>query len=142
VGVIYFPQEDELFYARIEHGAFCNDKPIRVSENADLSKSIIAYDNQFHLSARSFEYYERLVKRAFTTRILGVATRDVCLTASGVVDGRIFLNTKIFDIAASNVILTEAGGMITEMDGAPVSLHSKHVVASNGKVHQQLLEIF
>jgi len=142
IGVIYFPIENEIYYAVKGKGAFCNDKQIFVSKNDDISKSIINYDNQFYLSPKSFDYYKILIEKSFTTRIFGVATRDICFISSGKIDGRIWNNTKIFDIAAGIVILTEAGGKITNFDGTPCNIQSKKVVASNGKIHDQLLNIF
>ena len=141
VGVIYFPMEDELYHGVLGEGAFCNGEPIFVSENDDLSKSIINYDNQFHLSKKSFDYYKTLTEKAFTTRIFGTATRDLCFIASGKIDGRIWNKTKICDIAAGSVILKEAGGKITTFDGSSCTIDSSQVVASNGKVHDELLTI-
>lgn len=142
VGAIYFPMEEELYYAVKGESAFCNGSVVKVSDNRDLSKAIINYDNQFHLSSKSFDYYRRLTERAFTTRIFGTATKDICLTASGKIDGRIWLKAKICDIAAGIVIINEAGGSITTIDGQPCTMESERVVASNGKVHAELLEIF
>ncbi|MCP4218894.1 MAG: inositol monophosphatase [bacterium] len=141
LGVIYFPMEDRLYYAVKGQGAYLNHERINVSRNDDISKTIITFDNQFHLNEKSFQYYQRLTERAFTTRILGTATNDVCMTAEGKIDGRIWVNTKICDIAAGIVILTEAGGTISNFDGTPCTVDSKQVIASNGKIHNQLLEI-
>ncbi|MCP4148474.1 MAG: inositol monophosphatase [bacterium] len=141
VGVIFFPMEDQLYYAVKGKGAYLNDKKITVSQNPDLSKTIITFDNQFHLNEKSFEYYKRLTEKAFTTRIFGTATNDICMTAGGRIDGRIWVNTKICDIAAGIVILTEAGGRISNFDGTPCTMESRKVVASNSKVHDELLEV-
>lgn len=141
LGVIFFPMEQRLYYAEKGKGAFLNDEPIAVSQNQELSKAMVTFDNQFHLNKKSFDYYKKLVERAFTTRILGTATNDVCMTAEGKIDGRIWVNTKICDIAAGIVILTEAGGKITNFDGTPCTLESKQVVASNGKIHYELLDV-
>ena len=141
LGVILFPMEDRLYYGVKGKGAYLNHQPIYVSPNLELSKTIVAFDNQFHLNGKSFDYYKRLTERAFTTRILGTATNDLCMTAEGKIDGRIWVNTKICDIAAGIVILTEAGGRITNFDGTPCTLESKQVVASNGKIHKELLDI-
>ncbi|MCX6582718.1 MAG: inositol monophosphatase [Candidatus Aminicenantes bacterium] len=141
LGVILFPMEDRLYYAVKGEGAYFNHMPIEVSPSLELSKSIISFDNQFHLNKNSFEYYRKLTGRAFTTRILGTATNDLCMTAEGKLGGRIWVNTKICDIAAGIVIVTEAGGKVTSFDGAACTLDSKHVVASNGKIHEELLEI-
>jgi myo-inositol-1(or 4)-monophosphatase len=141
IGVILFPMENRLYYAVKGEGAFLNDQRIAASGNQELSKAMVTFDNQFHLNKKSFEYYQKLVERAFTTRILGTATNDVCMTAEGKIDGRIWVNTKICDIAAGIVILSEAGGAMTNFDGTPCTLDSKQVVASNGKIHQELLAV-
>ncbi|MGD2085690.1 MAG: inositol monophosphatase family protein [Candidatus Aminicenantes bacterium] len=141
LGVIFFPMEDRLYCAAKGKGAFLNNERISASQNQELAKAMVTFDNQFHLNKRSFDYYKKLVERAFTTRILGTATNDVCMTAEGKIDGRIWVNTKICDIAAGIVILTEAGGKITNFDGTPCTLDSKQVVASNGKIHEELLEV-
>ncbi len=141
VGVIFFPMEDRLYYAVKGQGAYLNHERINVSQNPELSKTIVTFDNQFHLNKHSLEYYKRLTERAFTTRILGTATNDVSMTAEGKIDGRIWVNTKIVDIAAGIVILIEAGGTITNFDGSPCTMDSKQVIASNGKIHNELLEI-
>ena len=93
------------------------------------------------MNKKSFNYYKMLTERAFTTRILGTATNDLCMTAEGKLGGRIWVNTKICDIAAGIVIVTEAGGKITNFDGTACTLDSKQVVASNGKIHDELLAI-
>jgi myo-inositol-1(or 4)-monophosphatase len=63
------------------------------------------------------------------------------MTAEGKLGGRIWVNTKICDIAAGIVIVTEAGGKITNFDGTACTLDSRQVVASNGKIHDELLEV-
>jgi len=141
LGVILFPMEDRLYYALKGEGAYLNRKPIQVSPSPELSKSMVSFDNQFHLNKKSFDYYKKLTERAFTTRILGTATNDLCMTAEGKLGGRIWVNTKICDIAAGIVIVTEAGGKITNFDGTACTLDSKQVVASNGKIHDELLEV-
>lgn len=141
LGVILFPMEDRLYYAVKGQGAFLNDKPIEVAPSPELSKSIVSFDNQFHLNEKSFGYYKTLTERAFTTRILGTATNDMCMTAEGIIGGRIWVNTKICDIAAGIVIVGEAGGKVTNFNGTPCTLESKQVIASNGHIHEELLDI-
>lgn len=139
LGVIYFPLETKVFTAIKGQGAFCNNKKISVSSNRHLSKALITYDNQFYLSPNAFNYYKKLIDKAFTTRILGSATKDFCFIAEGVIDGRIWNNTKLCDIAAGVVILEEAGGKATDFLGHKINIHTKQVVASNGFIHDQLL---
>lgn len=141
LGVIYFPMENRLYHAVKGGGAFLNDSPIEVSSSSELAKSMVCFDNQFHLNPKSMQYYHALTERAFTTRILGTATNDLCMTADGTIGGRIWVNTKICDIAAGIVIVTEAGGQVTQFDGKACTLDSRQVIASNGKIHAELLEI-
>jgi len=141
LGVIYFPMEERLYYAVKGEGAFLNNQPIEVSPITELSKSMVSFDNQFHLNTHSFEYYKKLTERAFTTRILGTATNDLCMTAEGKLGGRIWVNTKICDIAAGIVIVTEAGGKVTNFNGSACTLESKQVVAASGAIHNELLDI-
>lgn len=142
IGVIYLPGFDSLFWALKGRGAYCNDKKIEISHNDDISKSLITYDNQFYLASKSFEYYKKLVEKTFTTRIIGSAIYDICLVASGIVDARIYNSTKIYDIAAGITIISEAGGRLTDFNGNNLTLSVKDVIASNGKIHNALLEIF
>ena len=141
LGAIYFPAEEKLFHAVKGQGAFCNGEPIQVSNNDRLDKAVVNYDNQFHLSEHSFANLQRIAQAAFTVRILGTATADLCLIASGIIDARIWNATKIVDIAAGSVILTEAGGKITNFEGDPINFNACSVVASNGLVHDQVLDV-
>mgnify|MGYP001365940987 CR=1 FL=1 len=140
LGVIFFPLENEMFYAVNGQGAFCNGTIIGVSDNLELSKSVVMYDNQFHLDKQSFERYEAITNAAFTTRIFGTATKDLCLIASGTVDARIWNRTKLVDLAAGSVILRESGGEITDFDGNDPGLDFQQVVASNGRIHKEILQ--
>ena len=141
VGVIYLPFFNELYYAIKDSGAFMNGKQIHSSKNNNLEKSMITYDNQFYLKKESFERYKKLVSQSFTTRIFGSAIYDFSLVASGRIDARIWNNTKIFDFAAGIVIVKEAGGNVTDFDGNDINMDSKEIIASNGNVHNELINI-
>lgn len=139
LGVIAIPAADEVYHAVEGEGAYLGDRPIRVSANAALDKAMVAYDNQFHLSPHGFDRYQRLVDAAFTTRILGCAAVDLALIAQGRIDARVFNATKIYDVAAGIVLVREAGGRASDLDGAPIGIGSGEIAASNGGVHAQLL---
>lgn len=142
MGVIYLPIKDLMLYAIEGQGAYCNDVKITVNNNVDITKSMIAYDNQFYLNRNIFKNFERLINTAFTTRIFGVATYDIALIAMGKIDARIWNCTKLVDIAAGNVIIREAGGKMTDFKNKPLSLNVKDVIASNGLVHDDLIKLF
>ena len=141
LGVIYLPYFDEMYFAIKNQGAFMNDQKIQVSKNNDVEKSMITFDNQFHLHKKSFDVYKKLVGNCFTTRILGSAVYDFCLIASGKIDARIWNNTKVFDFAAGLTIVSEAGGRVTDFNGSEINLDTHDILASNSFVHQGLLTV-
>ncbi len=141
LGVIYLPYFNEMYFAQKDSGAFMNDTRISVSDNPDLEKSMVMYDNQFHLESKSWSLYEKLVRSTFTTRILGSAVYDFSLIASSVIDARICNHSKLFDFAAGAVIVKEAGGKVTDFDGKSITRDSKRVLATNGKIHDSLLRL-
>ncbi len=142
MGLMYFPSTDELYTAIKGQGAFKNDKPIQVSKNCSLEKSIIAYDNQFHKAKFCMENFMCIQSKVFTTRILGVATRDASFIADGILDARVWNNTKLCDIAAGAIIVKEAGGKATDFQGKNLNAYNiKDVVISSGKFHNEILEL-
>ena len=141
LGIIYLPYFDEMYYAVKNQGAFMNNEKIQVSKNNNLEKSMITFDNQFHLHKKSFDVYKKLVGSCFTTRILGSAVYDFCLIASGKIDARIWNNTKVFDFAAGLTIVSEAGGRVTDFNGSEINLDTHDILASNSFVHQGLLTV-
>ncbi len=141
LGVISIPFFGEIYQAVQGEGAFRNDAPIRVSPNKVLSKAMIAYDNQFHLSPHGFERYRRLTEAAFTTRVLGSAVYDFSLVGRGKIDARVLNNTKVFDVAAGVVLVREAGGMVTNFAGEDVGVETREILASNGHTHEALLAV-
>lgn len=141
VGIIYLPAFNSLFWAVRHEGAYCNGQPIKTSNNDDLSKSMITYDNQFYLAAQSFTRYQKLIEKTFTTRIIGSAVYDLALILTGKIDARVWNSTKICDVAAGIVLMNEAGGRITDFKGNPLSLSACDVIASNGYVHNDIIAI-
>ncbi|HKT77747.1 MAG TPA: inositol monophosphatase [Sphingobium sp.] len=141
LGVIAIPFFGETYHAVEGEGAFRNGDAIKVSPNAVLSKAMIAYDNQFHLSREGFDRYRRLTEAAFTTRILGSAAYDLALVGRGRIDARVLNATKVFDVAAGIVLVREAGGKVTDFAGSDVHVGSKEILASNGLTHDALLSV-
>ncbi len=141
-GIIYFPYSKDIYHAYKGKGAFKNLEQISVSQNTVLEKSIIAYDNQFHLDDSAMKNYRKLVDSVFTTRILGSANRDACFIAEGVLDARVWNSTKVYDIVAGSIIVSEAGGSVTDFNAQPINLSNiNRVVMSSGGIHQELLEL-
>ena len=101
-----------------------------------------AHTAQFYLAEQSIENFIKIQEKVFTTRVLGVASRDACYVAEGVLDARIWNNTKLCDIAAASLIIKEAGGTITDFNGNALNLlNIQDVVCSSGKFHNEILSI-
>jgi len=140
-GVIYLPFYDLLYSAIKDHGAYMNGQKICVSTNDNLEKSMITYDNMFHSDINIIKRFEKITDRSFTVRITGSAIYDFTLIASGKIDLRIWNNTKTYDFAAGALIAEEAGGKITDFKGNPITLKTKNIIASNGLVHNEIIDI-
>ena len=137
-GVVYNPYRGELFAAQRGCGATLNGRLIRVSD-ADPSHGILlcgstAYDRE--LTDRHFAIMRALYDRVGDFRRLGAAALDLCYIAAGRVEVFFECRLRPWDIAAGSLILTEAGGKVTQMDGAPLDvLHNCSVFAGNARCH-------
>ncbi len=140
-GIIYLPEFDDYFYAVKGKGAFLNDKKIETSQVLKLSDAMVAYDNQFQKHPSMLKNLPPLIDRCFTLRIFGSACVDICNVANGKIDARIFHKTKIEDFAAGISIVEEAGGKLTDFSGKPVTLKTSDVIVSNGKIHEELIDL-
>ncbi len=142
-GVIYDPLRDELFEARRGAGASLNGQPIRVSRTAHLSRALIATGFPYDIRERVPETLARLGRMLANTQGVrrgGSAALDLCYVACGRLDGFYEENLKPWDTAAGLLIVTEAGGKITTFDGGDYDIYSPNILASNGVLHQKLLD--
>lgn len=140
VGLIYLPETKDCFFAYQNKGAYMNGQKIGVSSRK-LEQAMIAYDNQFQNHPLMLKNFKPVIDACFTVRILGSAVMDLCKVAEGVLDARILHKPKLVDFAAGVIIVEEAGGCVTDINGEKVTLNSSSVVASNGRIHQSLLNI-
>jgi len=146
VGVIYDAMRNELFFAEKGCGAFLNKKPIRVSSAGSLDKSLII--TGFYYS-RGEEMIETLdtIKRFFLKKImglrrLGAASLDLCYIACGRASGFWEFELSPWDFAAGKLLIEEAGGKVTGKRGEKIFSNEKSfVVASDGKIHEQMLAV-
>ena len=141
LGVIYLPYFDELFVGVKSEGATMNNNPISVSNNTEIEKSMINYDNQFHLDDSIFDNYMKIYPNTFTMRVTGSSIYDMSLISRGIIDARIWNKTKPYDFSAGVVIIQEAGGKVTEFDGSPVNIKSESIIASNGKINRDIANL-
>ncbi|MBW1996750.1 MAG: inositol monophosphatase, partial [Deltaproteobacteria bacterium] len=144
VGVVFNPFMNELFEAARGGGAFLNRKRIRVSRVQDLTESFLATGFSYDIQEspdRPIEIFKKMLLRCHSVRRPGSAAMDMCYLARGIFDGFWEEGLKPWDTAAGVVILREAGGTLTTFDGAPYTPYDKTVVASNGLLHDAMLEV-
>jgi myo-inositol-1(or 4)-monophosphatase len=142
IGVISIPEANSIYSAIKGSGALYNGKKINVSSVDDLSKSIIAYDNQFHLSDLMIKNFIAISEASFTTRIHGSSVVDASYVAKGLLSARIYNSTKLCDIAAGILLVEEAGGISSDFDGNRIDLSSaKKIVISAPHIHDELISI-
>ncbi len=141
VGVIYDPFHHELFRAGTGLGATRDRRPIKVSETAQLSKSLLvtgfAYDRR-ETSDNNYAEFCHLTHLTQGVRRSGSASLDLAYVACGRVDGYWERGLSPWDIAAGIILLQEAGGKVTAYDSTPLKIDSGRLLATNGYLHNSL----
>ena len=124
-------------------GAFCNNKAISVSSVDDLEKSLyvtgFGYEHG-ELWEQNMILFKRFTDIGQGVRRLGAAAVDLCHVASGKADGFWEFDLHPWDTAAGILIVTEAGGTISKIDGAPFMINDKQIIASNGFIHNKFID--
>jgi myo-inositol-1(or 4)-monophosphatase len=140
VGVVYAPLVEWWFEATRGGGARDADgEPLHVSDCQELSRALLATGFPYDLSGdNNFADWEAM-QRAASCRRLGSAAIDLCLVARGWFDGYWERNLAAWDMAAGALIVVEAGGTVTNPQGARFDAHSGEAVASNGAIHSELV---
>jgi myo-inositol-1(or 4)-monophosphatase len=144
LGVVYDALKRECFTARRGNGARLNGKPIHVSRPRRLADTILAtgfpYDRRerrrFYLA-----FWEAFMMRTQAIRRAGAAALDMTYVACGRTDGFWEFGLKAWDVAAGALIVREAGGRVSNMDGSALDLDAGQVLASNGRVHREMLAV-
>lgn len=142
--VVYDPTKNDLFTATRGRGAYLNDKRLRVSKRKEMADSLIGtgfpYTNFEHKDAYMAIFTDLMQKTAGLRRP-GAASLDLAWTAAGRFDGFFETALKPWDIAAGCLLITEAGGMVSDLHGSDTFLASGHLCAGNPFIHPQLLDI-
>ena len=135
MGLIYNPYLDEMFYAISGEGAFCNGRPIHVS-SSPLEEGIVLFGTSPYypeLTDRSFALARQLFAQSLDIRRSGSAALDLCSIAAGRAELYFELRLSPWDYAAGSIIVEEAGGKITRLDGSPVTYSQPcEILATNG----------
>ncbi len=141
--VVYDPLRHECFSASRGRGAQLNDRKIRVSKQTQLSAALLGTGFTFRdptLAQRYLPTFEALFGNCAGIRRSGSAALDLCYVASGRVDGFWEFGLKPWDIAAATLIIREAGGMVSDMEGGEQYFKTGNIVAGNPKVFKSLLQ--
>ena len=142
LGIVYDPFREDVYYARKGTGSFLNGKPIRVSQANTLKETIISFGTAPYDKGLAKENFERLLKvfmESQDIRRTGSAALDLAYVACGRTGGFFEARLSPWDFAAGMLLISEAGGMITDFSGAPLDLLKRgSVVATNGRIHEEL----
>src|SRR3984893_2793585 len=144
IGVVYDPMRDEMFTAERGAGAALNNRPVRVSKTEDLMQSILSTGFPYDIKTSTLtnlNHWANFAMNAQALRRDGAAALDLCYLACGRFDGVWELNLSPWDTAAGALIVAEAGGRITDFAGGPFSNYKPEIVASNGLIHERMIEV-
>ena len=140
-GAVYDPTRDEMFAARRGLGAALNGHRLRVSQEADLGAALLATGFGYDIRTNprnNLKQFADLYRRARAVRRAGSAALDLCYVAAGRLDGYWELTIAVWDVAAGALLVEEAGGRMSRVDGGPYDIFCGEAVASNGKIHNAL----
>jgi len=144
VAAIYDPTRKELFTAERGEGSFLNGRALKVSQTETLIDSLLVTGFPYTVHEESgrdlVELFGYFLRRARAVRRLGSAALDLCYVAAGRFEAFWEQHLKPWDVAAGALIVEEAGGRVTGMDGAPFDLAAAHLIASNGQVHREVVD--
>jgi myo-inositol-1(or 4)-monophosphatase len=148
IGVVYNPILDELFYAQVGKGATLNDQKISVNTQNDFQKALLATgfpysgaNNKDDLNI-VINNLSNILPLCQDIRRFGSAALDICYVAKGMFSGFYEINLKAWDVSAGVIILSEAGGEITNQNGNTHDIfNDKYIVATNGYIHKKLVSL-
>jgi myo-inositol-1(or 4)-monophosphatase len=144
LGVVYDPMREELFAAERGAGATLNQRPIHVSKIDDLTQSILSTGFPYDIKTSkltNLDHWANFAMNAQALRRDGAAALDLCYVACGRYDGFWELNLSPWDTAAGSLIAVEAGGRVSNFAGGAFSNYKPEVVASNGLIHDRMIEV-
>ncbi len=143
-GAVYDPSREELFVGERGAGARLNGVPLAVSPASGLLDAMLCTGFPYDVHETADEVvglFAEFVRRARAVRRLGSAALDLCYVAAGRLDGFWEQRLRPWDTAAGALIVQEAGGRVTDLDGQPFTPFDGNVLASNGPLHGPMLEV-
>ncbi|MDD2389833.1 MAG: inositol monophosphatase family protein [Desulfobacterales bacterium] len=143
-GIVLNPVTEELFTALRGRGAMLNGRPVRVSDTCGIEDSLLVTGFPYNLKdifPGLIERFANCLKASQGVRRMGSAALDLCFVACGRFEGFWEQNLKAWDTAAGTLIAREAGAFVTDFSGIPFTVDRNEIVATNGKIHKQLLAL-
>ncbi len=142
VGVVMDTSRGEAFYAVRGEGAYLNGRPIRVTERRELLGSLLATGFPYDVAKdpENLTYFQRALSKGLLVRRPGAAALDLVYVAAGRLDGFWEVKLNPWDVAAGWLIVEEAGGRVTDLEGKPYRLGHRYIVATNGHIHEALIQ--
>ena len=147
IAIVYNPILDELYEAQLGEGSFCNKIKLNVSDEKDFQKALISTGFPY-TSGTNEDDLNDVIKKikdilplCQDIRRLGSAALDLCYVARGVYEGYYEMNLKAWDVSAGILILSEAGGKVSNIKGEEYKLfEDKYIVASNAAIHKEFIK--
>ena len=143
-GVVYDVNRDIIYSAEKNSGSFANGTGINVNKNINLGHSMLVTGFPYNVKENPDKCYERFIeflKNARAIRRLGSAAIDFCYVANGIFEGFWEVSLHPWDICAGKLIVEEAGGLVTDFDGNKIDIYSKRILATNGLIHQKMIDV-
>lgn len=139
-GAVYDPNRRELFTALRDAGAWLNGFPIRVSEETELADALLATGFSYRRDEirHNLDLFCRMVLNSRAVRRVGSAALDLCYVGCGRFDGFWELSLNPWDLAAGSLVVREAGGVVSTLDGKPTTIYQPQTLATNGRIHDAM----
>lgn len=136
-GVIFDPTHNELFTAEKGKGALVNNRKLQVSNRENFEESMLVTGSPRNIPTSGCE----AAKTGATVRYFGASALDLAYMAAGRIDACWYHNIQPWDIAAGMLLVQEAGGVFTSIDGSPANIYSPAIIASNRPLYQTVQKI-
>jgi myo-inositol-1(or 4)-monophosphatase len=143
-GVVLDVMRNAMYKTEKGGGAFCNDRKLQVSSNDILQQSVLVTGFPYDVADNpdyAFERFTAFLKNSRAVRRLGSAAIDMCYVAEGVFDGFWEVSLNPWDVCAAKLLVEEAGGVVTDFSGLKSDIFMKQFLATNTKVHRQMMNV-
>ncbi|MFO0966298.1 MAG: inositol monophosphatase family protein [Gemmataceae bacterium] len=144
VGVVLDPVRAEMFHAAKGHGAWLNERRLRTSDTADLGAALLAtgFPPDLRGHEETLDWWRYFSFKARSLRRTGSTALNMAYVAAGRFDGYWAFDNHVWDVAGATVLVREAGGVVTNVDGSAYDAYTPDALATNGPLHPQLVDIF